>query len=87
MNWCAHHNLNLLLQHVGIADKKVTALHAMYLVRGYTILSITIRFGTMKSYLHAAAVLSTNTQLMDLHLNIHRNAAELITKVLQEQKQ
>ena len=62
------------------------ALYAMYLAQGNTVLSITIKSGTIEGYLRAAATLSTNARLMDPRLNIYGKTAEPIKKVLREQK-
>ena len=62
------------------------ALYALHLAQGNTVLSITIKSGTMEGYLRAAATLSTNARLMDPRLNIYGKTADPIKKVLREQK-
>ena len=62
------------------------ALFALSLAQGSTILAISIKAGTIKGYLRAAAGLSKHAQLADPTRNFEGKLADPIQRVLHEQK-
>jgi len=62
------------------------ALFALSLAQGSTILAISIKAGTIKGYLRAAAGLSKHAQLADPTRNFEGKLADPIQRVISEQK-
>ena len=87
MNWCNAHDIDPVLKNISINDKnQVIALYALSLVQCNTLHATSIKSGTIKRYLHAAASLSTQANEADPRLNIYGKNSAPMQKVLQEQK-